>query len=785
MKMFIFLPKNFFYSLFIIIINIISLYSFADDTPKYDQRLLQKLGIPVSVVKEIEMNSIPSGDYLVDVFLNGHKKNKQWITIANGEILKDKIFFDTLLPKMSFTETDLSEIDFIYMHDDGELKINIPRELLNDKKIKKVNKDLFTIINYDASTFKNKNDLSSTYLLGEVDINYYGWSLINDLSYSSNEQDDTFSHNRSYIKREFNDGTELQLGEFHVKNSFFSGVELIGLQYSPSNDFISLAISQTIIGYVDIPSTIEIYQNGRIIYSKNVPVGEYQIEDAPVDASSRFVVVKVIGSDGRVTEKPYSLKLRNRLASRSWYSAALGYSEIKDELVGTSSYDFKMKDSHYRIGGLFSNNYANLSVGYDHQFNTKLNFKTSIYSAFSYNAIKHNNGANITFQLNGSYQHNNFSLSQIYYTKDYNDFLYDANQNSAITDIKLKSSSTISLSRSLFKKFNISVGYSRDEFYSSDSISRVIASIHHQSHFFNTALFYQSSNNDNSVSFNISIPLGKRGGLLTSSYTNTKYKHVYNTHYSQPITDNTNISIGSDISSFKQLENEDSKKANTQSYYFRGGYRGNITTASVGINYSNNRVQEDISYNGSLHGGVVLTKYGIDLSPDNITNTFALVKFSDDVDDVAISSTSGLASPTIFGRAVIPSLKPYQDNSLVVDTKNLPDDIYSVGGIKKIKPDYGSVNLVKFDFIKNKFAMFNLYFNNSTINSGWYVVNQAGEYVTVIGEDGIVGIEEQNLEPGNYQKSYIVTNGNTQLCSFDVDYSNLKNNNIYSIKCRP
>lgn len=764
-----------------------SVFTYADDDeqPKYDQQLLKKLGINPNAIKQIEQNSIPSGEYLVDISVNDKIKTKQWVKVINGEVIKDRKLFSQLLPGNELSNEQIDKINTQFHYKTGRLDIEVPNQLFDREDPVEINKDLFAILNYESNYFKSDQSDSNLYVYFQGTVNYLGWSLINNFFYTSTEEEEQrFKRNHSYIKREFSNGREFQIGEISTENSLFSGLDINGLQYMPSRDYINLGTSQSITGFTATPATIEIYQNNNIIYSKNVPAGTYEINDVPVDASSRFVIVRVITSDGQVTEKPYSLELKNNQSGQSWYSFAMGHSDAKDELLVTATYDYQLKNINYKVGGLASANYFNFSAGYEQRFDNSINLHASIYSAFSYNFLSSETGVTANLQLNGDYHGNIFSLSQTYYSEDYGDYLYETPSTTLTPNIKLKSSTSLSLSKSLVYSINGSIGYAQDTYYSDDNNQRFFASINRQFSYFSVGMFYQQSDNDTSINLTVSVPLGKRGGSISSTFTQSDIRKSVNTYYSQPIGDRANISVGSNISMNDANEPDGLLERERQAYYLRGGYKGSLSTVNLGVNYSKDNFLESLSYNASLQGGIALSKYGVDFSPDKINNTFAIVKFNNDIENVGIYGSSGIVVPSVTGRAVIPEIRPFRDNSLSVDTNYLPDDMYAVGGLKQLKPDYASVSMVEFELMKNKFSMFNIYYQGKPLDSGWYVIDDQGKYVTVIGESGVAGIEEFNIDSNNTTINYFVTNGNTQLCRFSVDYSKINNNGISSINCR-
>lgn len=114
-----------------------------------------------------------------------------------------------------------------------------------------------------------------------------------------------FSSNRTYVERDIRalKGT-LSLGELYTsaQGDAFESVRMRGVQLQsdigmlPDNE---ISYTPVVRGIAETNATVEVSQNGFVIYSTNVPPGAFEITDIYPSGSNGDLEVKIIEADGR------------------------------------------------------------------------------------------------------------------------------------------------------------------------------------------------------------------------------------------------------------------------------------------------------------------------------------------------------------------------------------------------------------------------------------------------------------------------------------------------------
>lgn len=799
---------------------------------EFEETMLKQLGVSASTLDKLDNNKAPAGKYLVDVYLNGNKVSSDWIVVGeDGEIKKDAQFISLIFPEIDpsqLSADDLAAMKLELNRTTSSLQVAIPEKLFKKHYEEYPSKSLGALLNYTLSASRSsikrhysqyptagiatllnynlstsntqvsassslygveKQTFSSVFGKFEANILLNGWSLKNNFYYTKQNQNSNFYRESSFIERKFESGEQVQAGEIVTQNSLFSGLSLIGAQYAPETTFTQLGTTQAIKGFADTPSQVEVVQNGNIIYSTRVPVGEFALSNVPINTTSQNVMIRIVGDDGRVITYPYVVGNNINTSSNSWYSVALGQfrktsgsvgstspegdsaaSLSKNKFALTGTYNLAISlQQNISIASLITEAYQNVGVAYS--INLFDNVIAGTYQVFlsRYGKTKQT-GAKISASTNINIERATASLNYAYRSQDYLD-PYDiygiaspiqTDDGKIDNSNKLKQSLSASLSYPLPANISASVGIGVDQYYSGASYKRAYIALNKQFKYANTSLYFQKSDTENSVFLNVSVPLGERGTIAASASKVGRQQSVTTTYSNSYFNRKANVTLGT---------NSIKTGAGSNMYAFaQGSYRGSMATYTGGVTYNKQKELQGLSYNAGISGGVAITKKGIDFSSDRIDDTFAIASV-DGEDSVVIDTPSGSVTPTITGRAVIPRVYPYRTNSVSVNMAGLPQDVYAIGGEETIKAGFGGISFVNFKFGKNITGLYKLLAKvGEPLIAGAVVATDSGEFVTVVGPEQNLALDHKATTEKSSQTvyKYLVSENDVPRCTFEL-----------------
>ena len=187
---------------------------------------------------------------------------------------------------------------------------------------------------------------------------------------------------------------------------------------------------------------------------------------------------------------------------------------------------------------------------------------------------------------------------------------------------------------------------------------------------------------DRQLSMNFSVPLNmgeKRSGNVSLS------------------TNNSNRSGDSQVATVSGTGLESALNYSLSAQHDSQGYS---PSASVGyrnsmanMNASASAGQNSRQYSAGIAGGVVAYRHGVVLS-QQLGDTIAIIE-TPGAEGVSVEGQPGV-STNRWGRAVVPSISPYRDNSLSLDTRHAGDNVELVDSGNNVIPTHGAVVVRRF-----------------------------------------------------------------------------------------
>lgn len=713
-------------------------------------------------LSSFEKSSFIPGTYRVDVYLNEKYVNTQEILFYNDNntnklrpCFSDAQLADygikpeyySLLDK-SGDCVDLSGIrgaDAEFKGNLSRLYLNMPQvtfdqkaldarqELLWDDGVPSVFTD-YSFSGLHLVNTNNNNSDDSLYLSLRSGVNLGSWRYRNNSTWNKSAGGhQKWESQLNYIERPLRSiKSNFLVGDNYSDSDVFDNVSFRGIKlWSDDQMYPQYAstYAPSISGVATIDSTIEVYQNGYVIYRTNVPAGPYELTDViPLNSGENLYVVRkgIDGSEFRSVVPFSSLNFMQR-KNRYKYSITAGQYRMNNygssESTGNKT-KFVQADAFYGLTGnttIFGGvQAASRYQAYDAGIGMNIPVVGAVAAdimltraqpdsidsmdgrafRFRYSKSLENTGTNISFAgyryISGDYltmtdmfdyysgqadtsaylmRKGQFELTVIQnLPDDFGTLNATMSRQTYNTYYNNEEKSTESYNvgySNVFDGISLNVNYA----YYKNSLNRQI---------YATDTFEKERNNDHVVSVNISIPLQGRFKNQWITYGASHNKSGDFDNY---------IGIGGlaldekNLSWNVQQGYGNRGSGNYGSVY--GKYKGRYGDVNAG--YSYRKDNRRVSY--GLNGSLIMSGYGATLSRP-LGNTNGLV-YAPGAEGVHIINNPGVATDS-SGLAVVSNLIPYRNNSVRIDNLTLPENAEIETTIKEIYPTRGAIVLIDY-----------------------------------------------------------------------------------------
>jgi P pilus assembly protein, porin PapC len=255
--------------------------------------------------------------------------------------------------------------------------------------------------------------------------------------------------------------------------------------------------------------------------------------------------------------------------------------------------------------------------------------------------------------------------------------------------------------------------------------------------------------NDRSLSLSISVPLDRWLNHAQATWRVTQQKDEATQNeigINGTMLEDNRLSYN-----LRQRQSADNDKTSSSVY---GSYRSAYGTLNTGYDYSSGSRQ--LSY--GISGGIVAHSHGVTLSQP-LGRAFALVD-ANGASGVRIKNYPGIATDA-FGYAVIPWLTAYQENSIMLDTTMMPDNVDVTDTVQVVVPDNGAAVTARFNAQTGYRVLVKLTdIHGNPIPFGAMASNETQQQ-GIVDEGGVLYITGVNNQP----QTWTVRWGNQQ-CQF-------------------
>lgn len=706
---------------------------------QFNEILLKRDDAPVEMSYFESGNGVVPGTYELDIYLNQSlvkRESVQFVDDGDDKIVKPlltvgllkrigvdiaKLEADGLVPTGSsddvaagfFGGESGASVDF----DINALSLHLvmPQKYIARQPRGYVDESLWDdgmtalFSEYQASYSRNTGGgyNSDYYYLGlRNGFNVGRWRLRNDASLTRSGNVTRFSSNRTYAERDLRGiKGKLAAGELYTSGQVFDSFRFLGAQVASDTGMLpdsESGFAPVVRGIAESHATVEVRQNGYLIYSTPVSPGAFEIADIYPSGSNGDLEVRIIEADGRVRTFTQAYSYVPVMVRRGGlrYHFATG----KFRNPGQPSPTFAMGTLVYGLtddltgfGGLLvSQRYTalNLGVGFNSPFGG-LSFDVTHSQSDAGNGTQSGQSARLLYSK--TLTSTDTTLTMVgyrYSTEGFRTFAQHVDDLGIVQPYsyqRQKSRFDININQ-LIRRGSLFASMGETSYWGESGRSRRYQlgySGNLSTASYSVALSHTRENgawrrSDTQVTVSASIPLGGRARSLRA-YTNVV----------SSFDGRANVQSG--VSGF--VDRNGTLGFSAQAGYEKhGGASGGIGMSwdarmgKLGANYNQSRSGGHFDANAA--GSMVIHRGGVTFGQP-VGETFAVVRVSG-VKGAQFDSSSSISTDG-RGYAVVPYMQPYRHNWLNLAAASLGTNTEVSDSTKVLVPTRGAVVAADFD----------------------------------------------------------------------------------------
>ncbi|WP_181969543.1 fimbria/pilus outer membrane usher protein [Serratia marcescens] len=582
----------------------------------------------------------------------------------------------------------------------------------------------------------------------ETGINLDNWVLRNNSSFSSGNNSSEYQFNETTLSHSVESlGAQLQVGQISMRGGLFGGTPLLGGQlYSDSSLQYGGRLIVPITGFVDEPATIEVNQNGRLLYRALLPAGPYKIEYLNQVIAGQPLNVSTVQSSGQkksfnVVSSLENGSKRERYDVNSFHFGLGRYrnynknDDSSNPAIVSAEIEGGLSDLEYSTGVLASSPYQTVGGRVNKYFGDG---SGSVNFGLLESIDGSDTGSQVDAGISKSVHSLSFGFSSLFRTSGYSTI--DAALSTNDSDVgnvddngggkeKITNSAFLGWSDIDLGSFGYSIGYTRT--YGDDG-NYIYHNFNYGNKFksisLNAAL--QLSKFNNGLFLNFSIPLNKRESLNIQSqkYKDNDASVIGN--YSNRLSDFDGFSIGAG-------------RSNNRNVIRAAGYDTSAYTKLAASGSLDGDRNNSIMISAS--GSLAYIDSTLVTSPNSLGDTFVLLRIPG-TPGVRVDSLGGRAVTNHWGTAVIPSLPANRKTTVQLDTSGLPLNLRLQTTSFDLAVARGSVVVRNIPVMLMKQLLLTVKLKNGQFAPfGTSVINKNGKFLGVVMNSGSVMLSNDNL----------------------------------------
>lgn len=772
-----------------------SVNSFADSPKKVEfNSSFLRSAIDASIYSE--GNPVPEGIYSVELYVNNKWKgrvNSKFKNLEANTLVAQPCFDLKLISAIGLDTKYLAEDTITHLKDSEtcvdinllakdikadydsstqRLDIQSPQLYLLKNPRGYVSSDLWdygipaTILQYDYNAWHteriNSPSFSTQYLGFRGGVNLGAWRLRYRGSLNWNDQAGwNYDNANTYLERPIIPWkSKLVLGESNTEGQVFNSIRFLGAMISSDDRMYAdsqRGYAPVIKGIANTNALVSISQQGTRIYETTVPPGPFVINDLYPTGIGGDLLVSIKEADGNehsftVAYSSTSELLRPGVTRYTLMGGRYQNNTIDETpniFLGTLRHGFNNIITGY-AGTIISDNYNAIAggVALNTPFGAISSDITHARSSLLNNQDSEGQSIRFSFSKILPVLNTNITLANYRYSSsgyyDINDAMLLRSENYGwySSSINRKNRFQISASQNISDRYgNINFSASTQNYWN-QSKSDTEYQIGYTNSFKNFNLNINASRYkdlvkdkwDSKIAIGVSLPIGKSPQNL---YLNSNY--IYETNH-QGMQSTISGSAGENNQySYNLYANID--KNDNSSTITTGGISGNWTSpfATIGGNFSTGNNYQQYSLN--VAGGLIGYGNGIVATPI-MGDTMAIVE-ADSAYGARLTSNTNIRLNK-SGRAAVPYLTPYRQNTVELDPKGLSNDIGLLTTSQNIVPTAGAIVLMKYQTDVGHSILLNIDQKGKDLPFGSPLLDEAGNSVGYItqGSQGFARVKK-------------------------------------------
>lgn len=617
---------------------------------------------------------------------------------------------------------------------------------------------------YDASSDADTENFSGNLgmLLG---FNMADWRFRKRLNTSWSQNDGNSTQNLyTYAQTDITPlNSQITVGDSTTPGELFDSFSLRGAMLESDDRMLPEGLRNyvpVLRGVAQSNAKVTVTQHGQKIYEAVVPPGEFELNDIGAMGYGGDLQLTVTEADGRqhIQNIPFSAPPMLLHENVSRFSISLG--ELNDDAINGSPriaelvYQRGMTSGYTVYGGVqMAEHYQAIAAG--NSFNTPVGgISVDItHAKAELNGNKESSGNSINvgytkyLQATGT----NMTLAAYRYSsKGYYSFQdasidrYGSDEGDNGADYRTKERFTASVSQAILAGSSLSLSASLYNYWDDrDPGKQYSATFSNSQRYFSWSFTVMRTDDgdgsyDNSVLLSVSVPISgtyTEKPVFSSLYTTVS--HDDNGHNalqtsangSQGSQNELTYGVGTSVSGEDSSQGQESVNGNMN---YRSAYGQQGITVSADNSSSR---QFSLSANGS----VVAHKGGLTLGPQLGDSPFAIIG-AEGAEGAKVLNGYG-AKIDHNGYAIVPSLTPYRENNVAIDSKGLPETVDIMENERVIVPRSGSAITVDMKTVVGKPMILIIRDQqHEYLPMGTELVDDKGESQSLTGQGGMAFI---------------------------------------------
>ncbi|HIF9114922.1 TPA: PefC/AfrB family outer membrane usher protein [Photobacterium damselae] len=749
----------------------------------------------------------PAGMYDVDVWLNGKMVGQQALSISLKEEKDNRLclspnwlsragililpsFYDSVFDasRQCYELSQEGNTSLTFNPSKQHLTVQIPQAYLpsDESQLPWNYGESGVRLQYDGNFNVSSENVFNVFGQAELGVNVKQWRLDGNFNASRSEQGGTISSNKLVVTTPIRQLTgDFAFGRNQTDMNLFSDFGFYGASLRSNIEMIpwkAQGYAPVISGIANSTSRISVSQDGYIIYSKVVPPGPYEFSDInPVGNGDLTVTVKEEDGAENVTVYPVATLPSLLRPDESRYNFVIGRktnsSELKnaflsdDGLFALGSLDYGFNDFTLSSASILHEKYQSLGFGVTRSFGEwgALNADVAVASAH-YDNDDNDEGYSLGFK----------------YAKSF----------SSRTDLQLLAYRYQSSGYVEFAEFDAS-DKDKDRFFTQRR-SRYEARLSHRFDdvyvraAFWSQDYWQTNGRDIGGSFSFGTQWQNRYPIyVNGSYTDT----VLTNNPDYAVTMSVSIPFSFDdiehysfnsmgYSKYSGLNVNTGVSASVNerlNYSLSANADKNTQGASASIGYSFDSVQTNIalsqnshvtSLSGGVSGSVIATqKTGLLFTGEN-ADTLAVVKLNG-IEGVTFNDSL----PTDEQGITVVRLNNYADNTININTRNVPDDIELARTSFSTVPTEHALLYQGFEVQQVLRYILRLKDAQGHVLTDGNAITQNGEYAGFVADNGVL------LLSLNQKPNEIIINRTSSSCRIDMTQVQTAKTTLQEVVC--